>query len=87
MAGSPPGRIEICMGSSCFSRGNNRNIEVVQGCLARLGSEAHVELAGHLCQGHCKLGPNLSIDGKSYHAVDPFVVARLLSADPWKQGS
>ena len=70
------------MGSSCFSRGNNRNIEVIQDSIAKLGPDSHVELAGHLCQGHCKSGPNLVIDGRAYHAVDPFVVAGLLRQRP-----
>jgi len=67
------------MGSSCFARGNNRNIEVIQ---EHLGSPAlsagEVELSGHLCEGHCKAGPNVTINGKMYHEVDPIVIIGLL---------
>ncbi len=65
------------MGSSCFSRGNNRNIEVIQ---AYLGTPvpAGVELTGHLCEGHCKEGPNISINGSMYHEVAPPVISGLL---------
>jgi NADH:ubiquinone oxidoreductase subunit E len=66
------------MGSSCFSRGNNRNIEVIQEHLGAPAPPAGVELTGHLCQGHCKEGPNVTINGKMYHEVDPIVIIGLL---------
>lgn len=69
----------ICMGSSCFSRGNNRNIEVIQNHLRSAPLPAGVELTGHLCQGHCKDGPNLTINGQQYHQVDPTVILSLLN--------
>ena len=71
--------ITICMGSSCFSRGNNRNIEVVQDFLASHRLPPAVEVSGHLCQGHCQSGPNVSINGKLYHEVDPVVIIGLLN--------
>jgi len=77
MTVSAPAKIEICMGSSCFSRGNNRNIEVIQKHLASSGpSPAH--LSGHLCLNQCKAGPNVTVDGRVYHAVDPAVMSTLL---------
>jgi NADH:ubiquinone oxidoreductase subunit E len=72
-------RITICMGSSCFSRGNGRNIEVIQDYLASHGVPPSVELTGHLCQDHCKSGPNMTINGKLYHEVDPIVIIGLLT--------
>jgi NADH:ubiquinone oxidoreductase subunit E len=71
--------ITICMGSSCFSRGNNRNIEVIQDYLASEKLPPGVELTGHLCQGHCRVGPNVTINGKMYHEVDPIVIIGLLN--------
>jgi len=38
-----------------------------------------VELGGCLCQGHCKSGPNVTINGKMYHEVDPIVITGLLN--------
>jgi NADH:ubiquinone oxidoreductase subunit E len=38
-----------------------------------------VELNGHLCEGHCKEGPNVTINGKMYHEVDPIVIIGLLN--------
>jgi NADH:ubiquinone oxidoreductase subunit E len=67
------------MGSSCFSRGNNRNIEVIQEHLGAQTLPEGVELNGHLCEGHCKEGPNVTINGKMYHEVDPIVIIGLLN--------
>lgn len=71
--------ITICMGSSCFSRGNNRNIEVIQDYLTLHHLPPALELTGHLCQGHCQLGPNVTINDKMYHEVDPIVIIGLLN--------
>jgi NADH:ubiquinone oxidoreductase subunit E len=79
MAPEPLNSIMICMGSSCFSRGNNRNIEVIQEHLGSAALPAGVELTGHLCEGHCKAGPNVTINGKMYHEVDPIVIIGLLN--------
>lgn len=71
-------QITICMGSSCFSRGNNRNLEVIQEYLREHPLPSAVDLSGHLCQGHCQSGPNLTINGKMYHAANPVSVTGLL---------
>lgn len=70
--------ITICMGSSCYSRGNRRNIEVIQKFLSDQKQEATVQVVGHLCENQCLQGPNLQIDGTVYHAVDSASVVQLL---------
>lgn len=77
--GNRLGSISICMGSSCFCRGNNRNIEVIQSYLGSGTLPVGLELTGHLCEGACKQGPNLTINGKMYHEVDPIVIIGLLN--------
>ena len=71
--------IAICMGSSCFSRGNSRNIEVIQDFLKTQSLPPSVELKGHLCEGQCKSGPNVTINNKMYHEVDSIVIIALLN--------
>ena len=44
----PAASITICMGSSCFSRGNSRTIEVVQDFLKTQSLPLSVALHGHL---------------------------------------
>ncbi len=70
--------VTICMGSSCFSRGNSRNIEVLRRCVEEAGGSAVIETRGHLCENMCKSGPNLIIDGTVYQNVQPTAVAGLL---------
>jgi NADH:ubiquinone oxidoreductase subunit E len=75
----PGTSITICMGSSCFSRGNCRNIEVIQNFLKTQSLPPSVDLKGHLCEGQCKSGPNMTINNKMYHDVDPIVIIALLN--------
>jgi NADH:ubiquinone oxidoreductase subunit E len=70
--------ISICMGSSCFSRGNNRSLEIIQQYIADNSLKARVELRGCLCMDKCKEGPNITIDGTTYHHVDPTTVPDIL---------
>ncbi len=77
MAGEPL-EVAVCMGSSCFSRGNNRTIENLQKYLRENGLEEQVLLKGHLCEGLCKNGPNVTVASKVCHAVDPERAAELL---------
>lgn len=79
MEGGKMMTITICMGSSCYSRGNGRNIEAIQSCLAKQNKEAQVELVGHLCEDQCKTGPNIAINGKTYHQVDAASIVALIS--------
>jgi NADH:ubiquinone oxidoreductase subunit E len=71
-------QITICMGSSCFSRGNNRNIEVIQNYLNEKQLTPRVELTGHLCEGHCRVGPNITINGQMHHEVNPVTIIGFL---------
>jgi NADH:ubiquinone oxidoreductase subunit E len=70
--------IEVCMGSSCFSRGNKRNLELLQEYLRQENLEHLVELRGRLCSGSCKKGPNITIDGHLYSGVTPSLLKTLL---------
>lgn len=76
---APSIEIKICMGSSCFARGNNRNLEVIQGFLARPDTFPSVQVMGHLCEGHCLQGPNLIINGEEYHEMDPVSMTGVLN--------
>ncbi|MGO9017400.1 MAG: (2Fe-2S) ferredoxin domain-containing protein [Syntrophobacteraceae bacterium] len=58
-----PIELAICMGSSCFSRGNKNNIALIRDYIKRHGLNGKVLLKGHLCEGLCKDGPNLTVDG------------------------
>lgn len=67
------------MGSSCYSRGNNRNLEVIRDFVAERGLDGEISMRGGLCHGKCKQGPNMTIDGVNYTRVDPNVCVDLLN--------
>lgn len=71
-------QITFCMGSSCFSRGNNQNLEIVRTWLATHGKEASVKLNGCRCGNNCGEGPNLWINGTRYDNVHPESINALL---------
>lgn len=75
-------RIVICVGSSCFSRGNARNVEIAEKYLEEhnLQDEVDVDLSGGLCAGCCAEGPNIIINGKIYNRVDSGVMRDLLKS-------
>lgn len=73
-------KIVICLGSSCFARGNGENVRVVENYLAANSyrDDVDVELAGTLCKGRCSEGPNVIINDEFYSNVDPGVMLDLL---------
>ena len=73
-------KIVVCIGSSCFSRGNERNVEVIQKYLEEhnLKDDVDVELEGSLCQGRCADGPIVVVDGQVYTKVDRGVMLDLM---------
>ena len=69
-------RIQICMGSSCFSRGNGLNAELLQ----RLETDG-AEISGCLCAGLCKDGPIVEVDGVVHRRVEPTTLRDILSGE------
>ncbi len=63
--------VELCMGSSCFARGNSENLQAIETYLEENGLSDRVELVGHLCLDKCNQGPNIKINGKDYSAINP----------------
>ncbi len=71
--------IVMCMGSSCFSRGNQENLQVVRDFLSENGLEEEVLLKGSRCEGECLRGPNITIDGKLFNGVGPDNLLEILN--------
>ena len=61
-------KIVVCLGSSCFARGNEENIRVVEAYLEENSyqDDVDVELSGTLCQGRCAEGPNVIEIGRAH---------------------
>lgn len=62
-------KIKICMGSSCFARGNSENLELIESHIKKGQLNADIELMGSRCDGSCITGPNLIIDDVEYNGV------------------
>jgi len=62
-------KIRICMGSSCFRRGNRKNLEFIESYIEDHGCAAEVELVGSRCEELCRKGPNIQINGRMFHEV------------------
>jgi NADH:ubiquinone oxidoreductase subunit E len=61
--------IRLCMGSSCYSRGNDEILKIIERYLTEKNLKDNVDFRGYLCKGQCNKGPNLSIGDKEYHEV------------------
>jgi NADH:ubiquinone oxidoreductase subunit E len=70
--------IVVCLGSSCFARGNSENLAIINRHVKTHGLNASIRLTGKLCQDQCKQGPNLSIAGEFYHGVTAARLRELL---------
>lgn len=73
--------VKICLGSSCFSRGNNELITVVQKFIRQKQIEDKVEFSGDHCCNECIQGPNLKIEGKAFHQVTIESIEQILEKE------
>ena len=75
-------KIVICIGSSCFARGNADNVKVTEDFLAQRGltDDIDIELSGGLCTGNCPDGPIVIVDGKVYKHVEKGVMLDILKS-------
>ncbi|MFA6681781.1 MAG: NAD(P)H-dependent oxidoreductase subunit E [Sphaerochaeta sp.] len=70
--------VELCMGSSCFARGNAKTLTMLENYIAENNLSERVELIGHLCLGACSIGPNVKIGDFTHSGISPECVIDLL---------
>lgn len=71
-------KIVICMGSSCFTRGNNKSVEIIKKYLEEKGIAAEVSFVGSLCHNKCKSGPIILVNDQVFERVSPQSVTEIL---------
>ncbi len=71
--------MEICLGSSCFSRGNRDVVQYIKEYLKKNHLDDKVVFKGARCLGHCSNGPNLVINGKIIEGVSLDQAEKILS--------
>ena len=79
--------IQICLGSSCFSRGNKWLVKVIDQYLAENNLRHLVHFHGAHCFSSCDKGPLLHIDGKEYDQLTEEKVIALLDRIFGRSGS
>lgn len=70
--------IVICMGSSCFSRGNKKALGIIKQYLQEKSLDAEITFRGAHCFGICDNGPVLVINDIQLTTVQPDEVTGLL---------
>ncbi len=66
----PKRDVTICLGSSCFSRGNKKLLQHIQKYIRDKNLREKVNFRGDHCFDKCSKGPNLKIGDKFYHEVN-----------------
>lgn len=70
--------VELCMGSSCFARGNSNALMEIESFLEEHDMNDSVSLEGHLCLGKCNSGPHVKVNGVEYSAVSSDCIIDLI---------
>lgn len=73
--------ITVCLGSSCFSRGNKANLEAIRRYIETNGLNAKVSFSGCLCRDNCGKGPVISVDDHMYEEVNLSRLEKILKEE------
>ena len=70
--------IKICMGSACFAKGNQENLEYIKEFIETNGLDAKIQITGSLCENKCSVGPRIYIDNVEHVQVTRGELIKLL---------
>jgi len=70
--------VVICLGSSCFARGNKQLVKIVNDYLRDRNLLNEVRFHGERCFGQCAVGPSLKLDGILKERLDEDSVIEVL---------
>jgi NADH:ubiquinone oxidoreductase subunit E len=70
--------IMICLGSSCFSRGNQETLTVIKSYIQEKQLSVNLTFKGKLCSGLCNEGPIVVINGEIFKEVSPDRIIAIL---------
>jgi NADH:ubiquinone oxidoreductase subunit E len=70
--------ITVCMGSSCFGKGNSSNAEYITRFIGEHNLADKIEIAGCLCGNACAGGPNIRINGRLISGVSEQTVIGII---------
>lgn len=70
--------MQICLGSSCFSRGNKDLVQFIKEYLRKNHLDDRVIFKGARCLDLCSKGPNLIMNGKIIEGVRLTQIEKIL---------
>lgn len=72
--------IEICMGSSCYSRGSNEILASLEKAIEdKSFKHLNIEIKGCLCRNKCTNGPIAIINGKEHQNLSAVLVTEIIN--------
>jgi len=74
-------KIIVCMGSSCFGKGNQPVAEAVTRFIEEHKLEDKIEVSGCLCSGNCAKGPNIMINDKLISGVSEQSIGAVIAQE------
>ena len=72
--------IKICMGSACFAKGNQENLEYIKEYIEENNLDAEITIVGALCENKCDIGPRIIINDKEYTNVTKEKIKEVLDS-------
>ncbi len=70
--------IKVCMGSACFAKGNQENLEIIKEYLKENNLQMKVSITGALCQNACSDGPRIIVNETEYKNITSEKLAEIL---------
>lgn len=72
--------IKICMGSACFAKGNQENLEYIKEYIEENNLDSEITIVGALCENKCSEGPRIIINEKEYTNVTKEKIKEVLDS-------
>ena len=73
--------LQICLGSSCFSRGNRDVVNFIKEYINNNKLNDRVIFRGARCMGKCSNGPNLLINGEPLEGITISKIEAILEKE------
>lgn len=70
----------ICLGSSCFARGNKKIVQIVKEYIAENNLKDRVNFKGNHCFGYCERGPVVKINDRIHEEVSESSILNILNS-------
>ena len=70
--------IKVCMGSACFAKGNQENLDFIKNYIEENNLDSEISIIGALCENKCDKGPRIVVNGVEYENVTQEKIADIL---------